>query len=798
MQTIRLLFISVFLAFTVILTAQDFTQSIKGQVIDKLSQTPLPGANVIVPGTNPLIGTATDMNGYFKLDGIPVGRVNLEVHFMGYVTVSLNSLNLNTGKELILAIEMEEEIYTADEVVIRASQDKSKPINEMATVSAREFTIEESERFAGARNDVARMASNFAGVSSHNDAVNDIVIRGNSPNGLLWRLEGIDIPNPNHFGQMGATGGPVSMLNNNVLANSDFMTSAFPAGYGNALSGVFDLNMRTGNYDKFEFLAQVGFNGFELGIEGPISRETNASFVANYRYSTLGLMSTLGINFGTGSAIPYYQDLSFNVDLPTRKAGKFSIFGLAGKSHISFVRSTLDSTEMNDGLYNGDDRDIYTRGKLAVMGLTHTYLINNSTYTKIIIAGTYNQHVSDVDSIVLETRQTVPYRRWNLEEHNLLASLYLNKKFSPKNNVRVGGVVNRIGYNLSDSVYTADLGGFRTVKDENGATWFLEAYISWQHKFSDMLILNTGLHYQYLTLNGSQSLEPRLGLSWIFHPKHTISFGYGMHSRTQIPQVYFTQFRKEDGTYYKPNENLDFTRAHHFVVGYDWNITQTLRLKAETYYQYLYDAPVERVESSFSMLNFSSMTWGVPDSLISNGPGRNYGIELTFEKFLDHGLYFLLTTSLFDSKYKGSDGVLRSTAFDSKYIVNMLAGKEFEIKSAKDANKLRRWIVLDGKMTVAGGQLYTPVDVGKSQEQNQTVYQDDKAFTGKFDDYFRLDIRVAFRMDFKKTSHEISFDVQNVTNRQNPLFMKYNRNTGQEEVVYQIGIFPIAQYKVVF
>jgi hypothetical protein len=148
------------------------------------------------------------------------------------------------------------------------------------------------------------MASNFAGVSGANDARNDIIIRGNSPSGLLWQLEGLNIPNPNHFGSLSSTGGPVSMLNNNVLDKSDFMTSAFPAQYGNALSGVFDLSLRNGNNEKYEFLGQVGFNGFELGAEGPFSKNSKSSFLINYRYSTLALFQQIGINFGTGSATP--------------------------------------------------------------------------------------------------------------------------------------------------------------------------------------------------------------------------------------------------------------------------------------------------------------------------------------------------------------------------------------------------------------------------------------------------------------------------------------------------------------
>jgi hypothetical protein len=435
---------------------------------------------------------------------------------------------------------------------------------------------------------------------------------------------------------------------------------------------------------------------------------------------------------------------------------------------------------------------------MGVLGVSHTYLINSSTYTKITLAGNYQQQKGAVDSIVPETYRTVPYIRRDLQVYNIMATGYLNKKLGPKNNLRIGLTAKRVGYDMLDSLYFSADNGLRNIRDENDATWFTEAYIAWTHRFSEVLVLNTGLHYQNLILNSSQALEPRLGLRWTFVPRHTFSVGYGMHSMAQMPQLYFLRFRKSDGSYYKPNESLDFTRAQHVALGYDYNISETLRLKVEGYYQYLYEAPVERVESSFSMLNFSSMQWEAPDSLRNGGPGRNFGLEVTLEKFLDRGLYFLVTGSLFDSKYKGSDGIKRSTAFDSRYVANVLAGKEFELKSKKSDAKSKKWIVADLKMTGAGGQRYTPLDLEASQAAGQSIYKEDQAFSEQFNDYFRLDLRLAYRMDFKHASQEFAVDIQNLTNHQNSLYMKYNSFTGEEQTVYQIGIIPMMQYRVVF
>ena len=358
------------------------------QVTDKLTKTPLPGANVFIPGSDPLIGTITDQNGYFLLQGVQVGRVTVTAMFMGYNPLTMSNLVINSGKELIVNFELEEQVVRGEEAVITAERgNKGSTGNSMASVSSRMFTIEESQRYAGVRNDISRMASNYAGVSTPNDAVNDIVIRGNSPTGLLWRMDGVEIPNPNHFGFIGSTGGPVSMLNNNVLMNSAFMTAAFPAEYNNAFSGVFDLKTRNGNANSHEFLGQVGFNGFELGAEGPLPFNSQASYLLNYRYSTLGVFHKLGFEFGTGVAVPDYQDVFMKLNLPTQKYGRFSITGLGGKSYIHFHNSAIDSADLTSDFYS-QSQDIENTNSSGALILNHVYPISASMYTNLTLSAT--------------------------------------------------------------------------------------------------------------------------------------------------------------------------------------------------------------------------------------------------------------------------------------------------------------------------------------------------------------------------------------------------------------------------
>lgn len=796
MKKIILLFILVH-GFSTFLIADNFTQTIKGRVMDKQAQFPLPGANIVVLNTNPLMGAVSDENGYFKISNIPIGRVSIEVSYLGYNSYYLNNISLTTGKELVLEIELEEKVFTSDEVVITAEQEKGFAVNQMASVSVATFSAEETERFSGSRNDVARMASNFAGVSALNDATNDIVIRGNSPNGLLWQMEGIPIPNPNHFGQLGATGGPVNMLNNNTLANSDFFTGAFPAEYGNAVSGVFDLSMRNGNYDKHEFLGQIGFNGFEFGAEGPISKKNNSSYLAGYRYSTLGVFSALGINFGTGASIPKYQDLSFKVNIPLPKSARIEIYGLGGTNEITFLSSSLDSAEVDENLYSTENLDIYSKGKMGVVGFNYIKHLNPTTYINAGLAVTYINNQSIVDT-VFPNKQTTALSRRNYSKTDWLLTLGFNKKWDSKNYLKAGMLVDRIGFNLIDSTFLSKTNSFETLVDADGSTFMISLFAAWQHRFSEKLELNTGIYSQNLTLNKSFSVEPRVGIVWYFKPRQLLSLAYGLHSRSQLPEVYFTRFDVGGGIYEAINENLDFTRSHHAVAGYNIRLSENLNLKIEAYFQYLYDVPVENTPSNFSLINASSVQYFDYDTLQNTGTGRNYGIELTFERFLKQGFYILSTVSLFDSKYKGSDGELRSTAFDSKYVANLLAGKEFKLGNHNSKSKYKTWLSFDTKVTAAGGLRYTPVNIEQSVEKGYTVYDQSQAFAKQFSDYFRLDFKTTIRLDSKKVSQLFSVDIQNITNHTNPLYILYNTTLQEEVFINQLGLFPTIQYRIVF
>ena len=775
---------------------QNFTQTIRGRVIDKYSQAPIPGTVIQVWSSgdpSKKVSGITDPEGYYEIIKVPVGRVDVAFTMMGYEPIRLTNIELIASKELILNVQMVEQTTTLNEVTIIA-EDKEQPKNEMVTVSGRQFTIEESKRYAGANNDISRMASNFAGVQRTNDAVNDIVIRGNSPFGLIWRMEDVDIPNPNHFGGVGATGGPVSMLNNNVLANSDFLTGAFPSMYGNGISGVFDLQMRNGNYDKHEFLGQIGFNGFELGAEGPINRERRSSYLVNARYSTLGVMSALGVNFGTGTAIPEYQDLTFKLNLPTQKAGTFTLFGIAGNSAIDFLDSETKEEEGGTNLYS-NGQDLRNRVRTMVVGASHKYLFNNKTYYKLTLSASSIWNITRIDTLDPNLENPNPNYRGDFLQTTLQAHAYINRKVNASNNLRLGFIGKQLGYDYNDSIYVFGDDRFRSIRDAQGSTQLLQPYANWEFR-KGRWTTNLGLHLMHLTYTGATSVEPRFGMKYEIDDQQSLSFGYGLHSQMPLLQVLFKQVW-ENGVYFRPNEDLGFTKSHHFVLGYDLTFLNGIHTKVETYYQHVFDAGVRPFASPYSTLNAGSFDFALPDTLVNGGFGRNYGVDITVEKFLQRGFYFLGTASLYQSEYKGSDEVWRSTAFNGNYVLNLLGGKEFNLRSAEGA-RFRKRITVDGKLTTAGGQRYTPIDVDASVKKGEAVYDLDRAYGEQFDPYFRFDIRIGFALEGRSVTQEWALDIQNITNHQNPFGISYDETTQSLETTYQLGLFPMFLYRVTF
>ena len=770
------------------LSAQNnpITQTIRGTVVDHQSGNTLKAATIVLVNSKSNIAVS-DSTGAFKLTSVPIGRQNLKITLVGYEDASVQNIEVTSTKEVLLDISLHEKVSVLKEVVVNSGK-KNRAINEFAVVSARQLSMDEAVRYSGTRNDPSRMAQNFAGVSGTNDARNDIVIRGNSPSGVLWRMDGIDIPNPNHFGTLAATGGPVTMLNTNTLKNSDFITSAFPAQYGNAIAGVFDLRMRNGNNEKNEFLGQMGFNGFEFGAEGPLSKNAKSSYLINYRYSMVATIQALGLSVGTGSATPYYQDASFKFHVVSKKSGTFDIFGLGGESHINFPP---DSSNNLYATNDGSSRNRNNKSLTGIIGVTNTYFYNPTTSGKITLAvsgfkSTYTEDIIDASK--------PPRSAYDLKNNQTKISLgyTFNKKINAQNQITAGVLADENFLQLNKKYLPDGSQTLTTLTDASNASLLIKGFTNYQHRFNNLVSSNMGLYAQWFTLNNTWSVEPRWNLKYQFQPNQSLSFGAGLHSQTQPLDVYFYQIQNNTGQTILSNKNLDFVKSIHTVAGYDINFQNHLRFKTEVYGQFIYNAATETNPSSFSMLN-SGADYSSPDkSYLQNaGKGYNYGIEFTLEKFLTHGFYYLFTGSIFQSKYEGSDNIWRNTAFNSNYVANFLGGKEFKLNQKGSFS-------IDTKMAIAGGQRYTAFDIPASQAAGYVIYKTNEAYALQNDPYMRWDLKFSYTSNGKKTTQKWYLDLQNLTNRKNIYIRTLNPQTGNISEINQIGFFPNINYQITF
>jgi len=801
------LLILCFLGTALLAMAQDSRQNIRGRTIDADSREPLPGVNIFLMVNGTKTGAVSDDDGYFLIPTVPLGRYEISATYVGYESRTLSNISVNSGKETYLNIELTEAMGELDEVVVR-NFDRRGSYNEMATLSSRTFNAEEAERYAGSRQDPARMASRFAGVQGTDDSRNDIVVRGNSPLGVLWRFEGIDIPNPSHFSIAGTTGGPLSILNNKVIGNSDFMTGAFPAEYGNALSGVFDIQMRNGNYNKHEFTGQLGILGLELMAEGPLSKESKATYLATYRYSTFSLLQGINVNLGT-SAVPQYQDASFKLNFPLKDNSTLSAWGIGGLSNIDIVFS--DDTEPAEDLYAEIDRDQYFSTNMFATGLSWKKFFKNKMRLDVTLAQTGQQILADHDFIYWD-QQALRNGQLQLDslrkvlgssmfEGNTALHVQMAQKHSTRFKSSWGLIGERLAIKYIDSSRNEFGGPWVTKMDANEAIYRNRLYYNAQFRLSSRMTITGGLHLMHFSKSNDLALEPRAGLNFAINERSKISAAYGLHSRNQPMYVYYTRFTDSiTKSFSDHNSGIGLSKSHHFVAAYDLNLKNNMRLKLESYYQHLFNIPVESRGGSYSILNQGSgFERFFPDVLENRGLGRNYGVEATIEKFFSKQFFLLGTGSVFNSEYQGKDGVWRPTDFNSTYALNLLGGYEWNFGKDK-----KHAFSLGTAITTAGGRRYSPVDTAATRANGlDVVFISNQRNSLRFDPYFRWDAKIGLKLNTKGVTHEFAIDLINLTNRENVLTVTYANdpeNPGSRILVQQpqLLFLPLFYYKVDF
>lgn len=778
----KILFISLILLSFLSTQAQSPTQNIKGKVFDMDSKQALEGATVMLADTALGIGTFTDENGEFRLDNVPVGRQIVLAEYLNYKPYSSGEILLTSGKELELNIGMIEAIGSTNAVVIKANgdkvNDKVKPNNEFATVSTRQVSIEQVMRQPTTFADPSRAMMATPGVQQSRDYQNDIVIRGNASSGLVWRLEGIDIANPNHFGRVGGSGGTISIFSLSLMGQSDFSTGAFAPEYGNATSGVFDMHFRNGNNEKREYTIRAGVIGLDFATEGPIQKN-KSSYLVNYRYSTLALLGKVGFRLAYDNSTSTFQDLSFNLHFKQGNKGSLNVFGVGGISEV-WLTPPSDTSKWEKPIPKFSDyykSDYKTR--TGAVGFNYTYLLDDKSYLRVVGVATANRITGAEDTI---STAIVPYPLSRDDHTNgrYATTISYNRKFSARTALRAGVFVNRLFYNSFSSVYNRLAKETDTLQLAKGGAWLVQPYAQVRYRVTEKLTFTGGFHSLYFFLNNTYSLEPRAALSYVMNEKHSFTFAYGLHGQTLPIGTYFATTKGISGY---PNLHLKMQKAHHLVAGYNVNIGVATHIKAEGYYQYLYNLPVSaNIDSTYAAIN-DRYGYG-RGLLVSKGTGQNYGIDLTLEQFLSKHAFFLISGSIYKSQYQPLNGNTYSTRYDSRFSTSSTLGKEFVFKNGGA-------IEAGARIIYTGGLRYTAADSLLSKQTLSYIGDATNPYTRMFPNYFRVDTRVAYRWSRPKYSASVSLDIQNLTNHLNPMEYYWNPQTKSLGVRYGSGIIAI-------
>ena len=793
-------------------------QELRGTVSDEASGIGLPGVFISIQSASQKLQTVTNENGYFSLKSIPIGRHDVVFTFPGYYQQTASQISISSGKPTELNISLKERTVQMEEVNVISKTELS---DQMAALNSKSFRLEETERYAASRQDPARMVQSYAGIQGTNDSRNDIVVRGNSPAGVLYRIDDMDIPNPNHFAVAGTSGGPQSILNNKYLSNSAFFNGAFPAEFGNAMGGVFDLRFRNGSTEKHERSFQFGFLGTELALEGPLNK-SGASYLATYRYSSLALFSKLKVPIGT-SAVPYYQDFGLRISVPTKKAGHFSFSALGGASAIELIFDTMK--HMPKELYGDLNRNQFFNTQMGVGIIGHVYNLGPRTLMKTNIAiaaqGVDAHHQLIIrDTNFVPKPGSPPIMGFRFEDLKTSLSWYIRHKFNSKHAIRSGFYMHRNDINYKDSVKRFTVFDTSVAEISNRAFIYrlrsqahfytIQPYVTYQWQISEQWQFQSGLHALWSNLNtASTALEPRLQVRFQPHAKHQLGLSYGLHSQFQSTYLYFTVpdtnvisnnrvFNNESALL---NKNLGLSRAHHIVLSHLFQLNTNWSLRTELYMQYLFNIPVYTIPSAVSAINRgATFSRFFPFYTMQNtGTGQNYGAEFTLEKRFSKHVFTLVNLTLYDSKYKASNNKVFNTDFNGNFSSNVLAGFEYPLNAQND-----KVLGISSKFTYAGGKRYSIIDLAASNAQMDIVPINAHVNNLQFPNYQRLDLRFTFKWNSAKYGTELALDFINVLNTRNILALSYSpdfKNLNSEKPYtenYQLGFLPLFYIKVDF
>lgn len=771
-------FVLFFAAFTVY--GQELSQQLYGTVRNAETLAPIDEAQLLLSNGAETYQAISDSTGSFQFEAVLPGRYQLQVSHVAYQRRLIPEIQVKTSRPEIMSIFLQERNVLLQEAEISVSPGSEIPEN----IHQNLFTIEETQRYAASFYDPARLVRSLPGVTAANDQTNLLSVHGQSPNHVGWQIEGIEILSPNHLPNAGtpsdrstSSGGGVNILSGQLMDNSSFYTGSLPASMGNSLGGLFDINLRPGSRNQYSHTLQASLLGIDLATEGPLQKQYNSSYLVNYRYSTVGLLSQLGVNFGNEEIL--YQDLSFHLKWSKTSVGNISLFGLGGLSSNYLFRIEDPALWEKDK----DGQEVNFKAGMGALGLNHRLSINDraSIQSGFIYSGRFSNRTSDTYSpdIVLYDWTSEKVRQELFALKSTL-SLQHSSTFSSEygvaaNHYRTG--LQAVPGNIAPSSSFDHTLSYTSIQP------FGELRYSW----SPAWLLNTGLRFTIDSHTDQLYVDPRFQLLRRLSPSSSIQFSYSL-----ITQAMLNQPNLLPALFVGGRRTLEPARSHYGSIGYEKDFNERTQLKTKGYYQYFFQAPVSPVVNTFTTLNAIEEYALFP--LENTGSGEIYGLDASVQRYFTESFYYLLGISLFDATYKDAEGNRRNMRFNSQYNFNLTAGKEWR---ALKEEYIRIWGV-HIRSLYHGGYWYTPVDVEASRLAATTILDYSQAFSERLPDYFTFDIRLSHTKEKPKYLRIWSIDIQNVLNRQNIGWYYFDQLQDEVRPAYQLGIIPVLSYRIEF
>ncbi|MEO8067874.1 MAG: TonB-dependent receptor [Flavobacteriales bacterium] len=754
------------------------TAILAGRVTDAASSLGLAQASVEVVIGDTSFTAISDSLGYFRLDGLPTGIVAVSGSMPGYGSAVENDVWLRSGKPEHVDLRLPREGKVLPEATVH------RTVTVYPAAGAYDLTVEKSLRYPATFFDPARLASAYPGVSATNDQANHFSVRGNSPNANAWLLEGVEIVSPNHTGNAGTpsdqptfSGGGTTMLSAQMLGNSHLYTGSVPVQFGNALGGVMDMRLRRGANDRPRFTAQAGLIGIDLSTEGPFAKGGKASYLINYRYSTLGLLGAMGVALGDEAIT--FQDLAFNVATPIGRRAWLNVFGMGGMSSNRF-----DAKEETEREFDKDERNIDYESNMGAAGLSSTVALGERAQWRTTVAWSEGEQERLEEMAQLSTGVVVRVDQTRLRE----------RKVSGYTEVQ-GALGSLLTYTIGGSAmeHTVDRIGF-SFRQENTA-WLFRPFADLRVAVSERVSVSTGAAWSHFTFNGSSVLQPSIGVQCVVLRKAVVSLT--AESRAQLPQMQLYS----TGTAEAPvNHDIGLSRSSELVAALSLPLgSGATLLHIETFYQQLTDIPIADTRlvddagiGTYSMVNAWDEATFI--NLVDSGDARNVGVELALARRMQRNWFYQVNTTIYDATYVDANGVERNARWNGQYIANLVLGREW----AKQREGSKRTWGASIRANTMGGQYATPIDVELSRDAHTTVYDLSQAYTDQLGSIFRMDVRVYLKREHRNRTGMWALDLLNATNAQNEAFKYFDVRKDEVVTKYQLGLIPNLSYRIEF